>query len=62
MSGWRAGGFLSGNARRAEQENGYSRGGPVGPMESVSAPVGGRKGGGGWVKDLSSVLCFVSQA
>jgi len=63
LSGWRAGGFLSGSARRAEQGD-YGQGG-----DGFSAPAGrknpggpgGAGGAGGWVKDLSTVLCFVSQ-
>lgn len=52
LSGWRAGGFLSANARRDNQRN------------RDNDDEGGRSGGGerkgGWQKDLSTVLCFVS--
>ncbi|KIR96708.1 mRNA 3'-end-processing protein YTH1 [Cryptococcus deuterogattii 2001/935-1] len=50
LSGWRAGGFLSANARRDNQRN------------RDNDDEGGRGGGGerkgGWQKDLSTVLCF----
>lgn len=64
LSGWRAGGFLSGNARRAEQQqDDYGRGGGE-IFGAQTARKGGTGGGagGGWVKDLSTVLCFVSPA
>jgi hypothetical protein len=63
LSGWRAGGFLSGNARRAdgtEEPGRGGAGGPGGPGGGGGGQGGERKPGGGWVKDLSTVLCFVS--
>lgn len=64
LSGWRAGGFLSSNARKAEQ--GYDRRGPRDGGDGEGRRGGGGGGGGGgagggWVKDLSTVLCFVSE-
>lgn len=59
LSGWRAGGFLSGNARRGE--GGEGGGGDGGPRrDGGGGGRGGGGGGGGWVKDLSTILCFVS--
>lgn len=46
LQGWRAGGFLSGHARR---------GGGGGEEHGGGGGAGGR---GGWVKDLSTILCF----
>jgi len=63
LSGWRTGGFLSNNARRGEVQGGVGGpGGPGGPGDfgtgdSFSAPAPRKTG---WVKDLSTVLCFVS--
>ncbi|KAK1924698.1 hypothetical protein DB88DRAFT_539506 [Papiliotrema laurentii] len=56
LSGWRAGGFLSSNARRGgEGGDAGGGGGGGGGDRSGDQP---RRGGGGWVKDLSTVLCF----
>lgn len=46
LQGWRAGGFLSGHARRDHRDRDGGGGGDD----------GGRRGG--WVKDLSTILCF----
>ncbi|CAD6577711.1 MAG: RNA-binding component of cleavage and polyadenylation factor [Tremellales sp. Tagirdzhanova-0007] len=70
LSGWRAGGFLSGSARKLElQHDDFGRygggggggggvGGGVGNGGDDLSALANRKGGGGWVKDLSTVLCF----
>lgn len=54
LQGWRAGGYLSGHNRRGGGDGGDDGGGGRGG--------GGGGGRGGWVKDLSTVLCFVSTA
>ncbi|ORY25735.1 hypothetical protein BCR39DRAFT_590013 [Naematelia encephala] len=64
LSGWRAGGFLSGNARRNEggggggDDGGGGGGGRRGGGGGGGERGGGGGGGGGWIKDLSTVLCF----
>ncbi|KAK6902712.1 mRNA 3'-end-processing protein YTH1 [Kwoniella mangroviensis CBS 10435] len=67
LSGWRAGGFLSSNARRNEDRDGHGHGhGGHGGRSNdnrdnrevpQNAPAGYEKKTG-WVKDLSTVLCF----
>ncbi|KAL1411195.1 RNA-binding component of cleavage and polyadenylation factor [Vanrija albida] len=52
LQGWRAGGFLSGHARRGFQGGDGGGGGGGGG----GGDDGGRRGG--WVKDLSTILCY----